>query len=259
MTPRPHTTVLIADDEPPARRRLAELLAGRPDVTVVAECGNGVETVRAIRERRPTVVFLDVQMPDLDGFGVVEEVGPAAMPAVVFVTAFDRYALRAFEVHALDYLLKPFGDDRFHAALDRAQTHVDRRALESLGRRLGRLLRTDTRKRRDRLIPVRTAGRVELVDLDEVHWIEGAGSYSRLHLESRTHLVRASLGSFARRYAGELLRIHRSTVVSRREIVEVRRRSHGDAIVVLRDGTELRASRRYRADLRHVLAPPGSV
>ncbi|MEM7585869.1 MAG: LytTR family DNA-binding domain-containing protein [Acidobacteriota bacterium] len=218
--------VLIADDEPLARRRLSRLLAGETEIEIVGEADSGRDTVAAIRSLAPDLVFLDVQMPELDGFGVVSEIGPEAMPTVVFVTAFDEYALRAFEASALDYLLKPF-DDRFAHVLQRAREAIRRDRLEDLCGRLRSLLDGDrpppaseeaSRECQDRLV-IRSAGRVMLIEAEEVDWIEGAGSYVRLHVGARSYLLRQTLRHLETRLDAEcFVRIHRSTIVNRQRV-----------------------------------------
>ena len=253
--------VLIADDEPPARSRLRHLLAAREGVEIVAESASGAETVAAIRSTSPDLVFLDVQMPDLDGFGVVAEIGPELMPTVVFVTAYDQYALRAFEACALDYLLKPFDDERFARSLDRAREEVRRSRLDGLCGKLRTLLAevpphpgAPQESSADRLV-IRSAGRVLLIETADVDWIEGAGSYVRLHVGTRSHLLRQTLSRLESLLDRDrFLRIHRSTMVNLKRVRELRPRSHGESTVVLRDGTELKLSRTYRDRLARLLA-----
>ncbi len=256
--------VLIADDEPPARARLRQLLDTDEAFEVAGECASGREAVTAIRELAPDLVFLDVQMPELDGLQVVAEIGPEAMPAVIFVTAYNEYALRAFEVHALDYLLKPFDDTRFATALARAVEEVRRDRLDGLCGRLKALLGEmpdatpsaslpSARTRPERLV-IRSAGRTAFVDAAAVDWIEAAGSYVRLHAGTRSHLLRDSLSRLEERLAAErFVRIHRSTMVNARRVRELRALSHGESLVVLRDGTELKLSRGYRDRLERLL------
>ncbi|MEM7351166.1 MAG: LytTR family DNA-binding domain-containing protein [Acidobacteriota bacterium] len=262
--------VLIADDEPPARSRLRHLLTPLRDVEIVAESASGRETVAAIQARLPDLVFLDVQMPDLDGFDVVREIGPREMPTVIFVTAFDQYALRAFEACALDYLLKPFDDERFVGALERAREAVRRARLDGLCGKLQALLEETPSSQALRAAPaapsevnehdvadrlvIRSAGRVLLVETADIDWIEGAGSYVRLHLGSRSHLLRQTLRHLEMQLDAEcFVRIHRSTMVNRKRVRELRPRSHGESVVVLRDGTELKLSRSYRDRLDRLI------
>jgi two-component system LytT family response regulator len=246
---------LIVDDEPLARQRLRALLENEPDIEVIGECAGGKEAVASIRERAPDLVFLDVQMPSPDGFGVIEEVGADRMPAVVFVTAFDRHALRAFEVQALDYLLKPFDRERFGKALNRARAQVERARAGDLGERLTALLdgARAARKPAERLI-VKSAGRVVFLRADEVDWVEAAGNYLRLHVGTEVHLLRETMSGLETRLdPDQFLRIHRSTMVNVERIKEIQPLFHGDCVVILRDGTELTLSRGYRSKLERFL------
>ena len=236
--------VLIVDDEPLARRRVRGLLAGARDVEVVGECAGGRAAVAAIREAAPDVVFLDVQMPELDGFGVLAEVGAARAPAVVFVTAHDEHALRAFEVHALDYLLKPFRRERFEEALRRARAAAARGAPDA---RLAALLedRERARRRAERLL-VRDGGRVTFVRVASIDWLEAAGNYVKLHAGGAEHLVRETLTALEARLDPErFARIHRSLIVNLDRVAEVLP-GRNDGVVVLAGGTRLPLSRSYR-------------
>jgi two-component system LytT family response regulator len=239
---------LIVDDEPLARTRLRALLDGEADVEVVGECGDGQAALAAVAELAPDLLFLDVQMPALDGFGLLEALGPGRLPAVVFVTAYDRYALRAFEVHALDYLLKPFDRDRFRKALDRARAQLAAAGRGAADPRLLALLE-DTRGARrplERLV-VKSAGRVFFLRTEEIDWIEAAGNYVRLHAGADTHLLRDTMnGLEARLDPQRFLRVHRSTIVNVDRIQELQPWFHGDYLVILRDGTQLTLSRGYR-------------
>jgi two-component system LytT family response regulator len=246
---------LIVDDEPLARRRLRTLLEGEPDVELVGECADGDEAVAAVRERQPDLVFLDVQMPGRNGFGVLEALAPYAPPAVVFVTAHDRYALKAFDVHALDYLLKPFDRPRFRKALERARAQLRREPGPGVNERLLALL-ADVREARpplERLV-VKSAGRVSFVRTDEIDWIEAAGNYLRLHVGGDTPLLRETMNSLEARLDGRrFVRIHRSTIVNIERIRELQPSFHGDYAVRLRDGTELTLSRGYRDKVQAAL------
>jgi two-component system LytT family response regulator len=258
---------LVVDDEPLARRRLARLLDAEPGVEVVGVCAGGREAVDAIRRDRPDLVFLDVQMPELDGFGVLAEVGAERLPAIVFVTAYDRYALQAFEVHALDYLLKPYTPARLSAAVQRASRQLQAPASETL--RLAELLEHLDRERRElaqklngasappppaapppahtgRLL-VKEGERMFFVPVERVDWLEAEGNYVRLHCGREAHLVRGTLGGMEEQLdARRFTRIHRSTIVNVDRVKEVRPWFAGDYQVKLHDGTELRLSRRYR-------------
>jgi two-component system LytT family response regulator len=237
---------LIVDDEPLARRGIRVRLERASDVEIVGECANGPEAVAAIRDRSPDLVFLDVQMPGLDGFGVVEQVGVDRMPPVVFVTAYDAHALKAFDVHALDYLLKPIDDDRFDVAVDRARRRVYERA--ATGRATaGRQLTAALAELRDRRILIKDRGRVVIVNEADVDWIEAEGDYVRVHTGGRGHLLRETMSAMADRLdPTRFARIHRSTIVNVSRIRELRPHPNREYTVVLRDGTQLKLSRGYR-------------
>jgi two-component system LytT family response regulator len=244
--------VLVVDDEPLARRGILARLRRAPDVEVVGECASGREAVEAIRAHAPDVVFLDVQMPGTDGFGVVEAVGPERVPEVVFVTAYDQHALRAFDARALDYLLKPIDDERFARALERARQRVEERRHGELGRRVAGALGTDAappvRPAERFLVP--RAGRVQVVHADEVDWIGAAGDYVTLHAGGATHLLRETMaGMEARLDPARFVRIHRSTIVNVERIRELLPHFNREYVVVLRDGTRLKLSRSYRGRL----------
>jgi len=239
---------LIVDDEPLARRRLERLLEGEPDAELVAACGTGPEAVESIRRHAPDLLFLDVQMPGLDGFGVLESLGEAVPPAVVFVTAFDAYAVQAFEANALDYLLKPFDADRFHRAFQRAEERLRRPEAGTAPAQLTRLLETLNRQRTiaERLA-IRTDGRVYFVRVADIDWIETASNYVRLHAGKTSHLLREPLSSLELRLDPErFLRIHRTTVVNVERLRELQPWFSGEFIAILHDGTRLKVSRGYR-------------
>ena len=249
---------LIVDDEPLCRERLRTLLEGDADVAVVGECGDGAEAVAALREGGCDLVFLDVQMPILDGLEVVEAVGPGRMPTVVFVTAYDRYALRAFEVQALDYLLKPFDRERFDKALARAKAHVRRDRSAEASRQLLDLLKEARPGPRhlERLV-IKSGGRIFFLKAEEIDWIEAAGNYLRLHAAGETHLLRETMNALEERLdPARFLRIHRSTMVNIERVKEIQPLFHGDYVVLLRDGTELTLSRTYRQRVQEVLGSP---
>lgn len=242
--------VLIADDEPPARAKVRRFLAADPEIAIAGEAGSGPEAVEAIQRQRPELVFLDIQMPGLDGFGVLAALEPGTLPHVVFVTAYDEYALRAFEVHAVDYLLKPFDADRFRTALDRAKQRVRARppADDDLEQRIRRAVaeaRTPPAYL-DRIL-VRTGSRAVFVRTDEIDWLEAEENYVRLHAGRESHLVRGTLAGLEERLdPAKFIRVHRSHVVNLASIRELHPWSHGDWMIVLRDGRELMLSRRYR-------------
>jgi len=241
--------VLIVDDEPIARRRLEALLAGEPSVEIVGESEDGEAALQAIRRLRPDLVFLDVQMPGLDGFDVIELLGRDECPAVIFVTAYDQYAMRAFDVHAADYLLKPFDRARLRTALARAT------ALEAAdGGRLHAIVDSVRAAQPLRRFLVKTASRVYAVRADDVETIEAAGHYVELRTAAGTHLVRDSLSAIERRLdPARFVRVHRSTVVNVDKVAELRPAFHGEFEVVMTSGRRLRCSRTYAADLTRVM------
>jgi two-component system LytT family response regulator len=246
--------VLIVDDEPIARRGVRLQLKGDPEVEIIGECANGLEAVAAIRKLAPDLVFLDVQMPEMDGFEVIEAVGVERMPRVIFVTAYDQYTLRAFEVHALDYLLKPFDRDRFLKALNHARSSLER---GEFNRQLIRLLddRLAARKPIERLV-IKSGGRIYFLNVEEVDWIEAADNYVELHVGSESHLLRETISGLAAKLdPARFLRIRHSTIVNIERVKELRPLFRGEYLIVLRDGTELTSSRRYRKNLDAILAP----
>jgi two-component system LytT family response regulator len=251
---------IIVDDEKPARRRLRELLEKQPEITIVAECSNGAQAAPLIRALQPDLLLLDIQMPGLDGFGVVEEIGAAQMPATIFVTAYDQYALKAFEVSALDYLLKPFSDERFERSLARVLSFVRTSRREELNHRILSLLDqiqpkqpTNTGAPLDCLM-IKNGGRLLFLRVEEIDWIEAAGVYVQVHTADKTWLHRISLGELeAKLEPRRFLRIHRSTIVNWQRIRELRPHSHGDYLVALHDGTELKLSRSYRQKVEAIL------
>jgi two-component system LytT family response regulator len=252
--------VLIADDEPPARRRIRALLDRESDVEVVGEAGSGRATVSAVRELRPDLLFLDVQMPDGDGFDVLAGVAALAadsLPTVVFVTAYDAYALRAFDVHAVDYLLKPFEVERFRVALDRVRDTLRGRRDPALDQRLLALLgelRPPAAPKYAERIPVKSSGRIRLVSVDEIDYVEADTNYVRLHAGPRSYLVRETLSAVeAKLDPARFIRIHRSTIVRVDRVQEVEPLFQGEYVLVLRSGVKLTSARRYRDKLRSAL------
>jgi len=241
--------VAIVDDEPLARKTIRLLARRDPEVTIVAECRNGAEALDAVREQKPDVMFLDIQMPHLDGFDVLELLGDDA-PAIVFVTAYDQYAIRAFEVHAIDYLLKPFTDERFEKALARAKELVRKRGGER--EKLSRL--TASHRAFTQRFMVRAAGRIVFLKVEEIDWIEAADYYARLHAGANSYLIRESMNDLeAALDPAAFVRIHRSSIVNLDRVREMRPLNHSstknELVVVLRDGTQLRMSRNRREEL----------
>ncbi|MDQ3488932.1 MAG: LytTR family DNA-binding domain-containing protein [Acidobacteriota bacterium] len=249
---------LVVDDEPLARERLTNLLSAEPDIEVVGQCRDGEEAATAIVDHTPDLVFLDVQMPAMNGFEVIDAVGSERMPLVIFVTAYDQHALKAFQVRALDYLLKPFDRERFHEALQRARTYIQRDETGDIGRRLLALvkdLRRDQPKT-DRLV-VKSGGRLFFLRTDEIDWIEAAGNYVRLHVGPVSHLLRETMNAIEGRLDPEkFFRIHRSRIVNMERIQEMQPWLNGEYAVLLRTGTRLTLSRGYREKLQDRLARP---
>jgi two-component system, LytTR family, response regulator len=239
---------LIVDDEPLARKGVRQLLEEDPEVDILGECGDGLEAVEQIKALRPELVFLDIQMPEMDGFAVLDSLNPDELPIVVFVTAYDQHALRAFQVHALDYLLKPFEEERFQEALARAKGQLRQKNGTQLTRRIIEML-DGTREERQSpgRIMVRSAGRITFVRVEEVDWIEAQGDYVCLHCQGKKHLVREKISDMETQLAADrFLRIHRSTIVSIPRIKEMQPLFHGEYAVVLHDGTRLTMSRSFR-------------
>ncbi|MBK7294934.1 MAG: response regulator transcription factor [Geothrix sp.] len=238
---------LVVDDEPLARQRIRHLLRRATDIDVAGECANGLEAVKAIEDLKPDLVFLDIQMPELDGFGVVEAVGAEAMPPTLFITAYDQHALRAFEVHALDYLLKPFSVERFHQALERARRWCVHQK-DGTGPNLEALIDGLRQERPwvDRLL-VKLGDRHVLVRTAAIQWIEAEDNYVRLHVEGTSHLLRQTMtGVLGRLDPAQFRRIHRSAIVNLDCIKEFQPWSGGDHLVIMRDGTKLTLSRTFR-------------
>ena len=266
MSPAP-LRALVVDDEPLARRRVRELLGGAPDVEVAGEAGSGRAAVEAIRALRPDVVFLDVQMPGLSGLDVVREVGPAAMPVTVFVTAYDAHAVAAFDLAAVDYLLKPFEDDRFYEALGRARRSVRLQAAEQLQRQLASLLGPVATPPPPapaaapylQRVTVETRGLVRVVPVDRIDYVTSDGSYAELHVGTEVHVVRSSLQALEDRLdPARFVRVHRGTLVQLDRVESVRVASGGDYQARLLDGTRLRVSRsRYDDLMRRLSEAPG--
>lgn len=252
---------VIVDDEKPARTRLLSLLEQHGDIEVVGIARDGREAVALIRSRSPALLFLDIQMPELDGFGVLREIPPDRIPVTIFVTAHDRYAVRAFEAHAVDYLLKPFSDERFDAALEHARKSIRHATTADGASRIVHLLDEDARPTQgdaplERIV-LKSGGRVTFLELKDLDWISAAGVYLHLHMGGKTHLYRSSITAFLQRLDPQrFVRIHRSTVVNTERIRELRPRGHGDFTIVLHDGRELILSRAYRSQLEHWLRQP---
>jgi len=243
--------ILIVDDEPPARRRIRALLKSVPDAEIVGECANGRDAIGAIRDQRPDLVFLDIQMPELDGFGVVDACRTAAAPLFVFVTAYDAHAIRAFDVHALDYLLKPFDKSRFQDTLQRARDQLGRGEAAQTGQQLLALLNDlrGVRQTEDR-IAIKETGRTVFLPVRQIDWIESSGNYVTIHAGNSTHMLRESMKAMESRLnPREFRRIHRNFIVNLSRVAELHPWSADEHVLLLRNGAKLPVSRRYRRNL----------
>jgi two-component system LytT family response regulator len=243
--------VLVADDEMPARQRIIDLLRSHSRGVAIIEASDGLSAVEIIQDRRPDLVFLDVQMPELNGLEVIAEVGAERMPLTVFVTAYDQHAIRAFEANALDYLLKPFSDERFEATMARVSIRMDERSVREFGRSILRLISAGPAADLplDRLV-VKSGGSTRFVRAADIDWIEAAGVYANLHVGGKELLYRAALSELAERLDPvRFVRIHRSAIVNIESILHLEPISHGEFEVILKDGSRSRISRSYRAQL----------
>ena len=249
---------VIVDDEPPARRNLRALLKRDPEIELVKECGDGKDAVTSIRALTPDLIFLDVQMPEMDGFTVLEHLAGHPLPVIIFVTAYDHYALKAFEVSALDYLLKPFSDERFRKALAQAKQQIEQQDASEFGKKMLRLigardLKPETPRHLTRLM-VKTAGRVIFLKTDEIDWIEAYDNYVRLHAGGKVHLLRQTMSELEAALDPEqFARTHRSIIVNLDRVKELQPLFNGEALIILYDGTELKLSRSRRESLEQRL------
>ena len=254
-------SALIVDDEPLARQNIRLLLKEDSEIELIGECGSGAEALKVIQKYSPDLLFLDIQMPLMSGFEVLEKIDAEKIPAIIFVTAFDQYAIRAFEVHALDYLLKPFDDARFEKALRQAKKQIEQREINQLSKRLVRLLedrdaqpnkaRTPTYLSR---LMVKSASRVFFLKVDEIDWIEAADYYVKLHVGAKSHLLRETMSDMEAKLDPEkFLRIHRSAIVNLDRVKEMHAHFNGEYLVILHDGTELKLSRSRREQLQQML------
>jgi two-component system, LytTR family, response regulator len=252
---------LIVDDEPVARRGIRRELERDPDVQIVGECSDGYQAVAAIQETSPELVYLDLQMPELDGFGVIETIGIEHMPMVIFVTAYHQHALQAFEIHALDYLLKPFNKERFQSALQHAKKQLRQLSPDGLSQHLLALLQasealpqTSTQPKYLERLAVKAGGRIFFLPTKEIHWIEAADNYVRLHTGKEAHMIQGTLSRLQSRLNPDMfLRIHRSTIVNIQFIKELQPLFHGEYVVRLSSGKELTSGRTYRENLQRLL------
>lgn len=252
---KPAIRALIVDDEPPARRKVRRFLESEGEIEVIGEAGDGPAAIAAIREGRPDLVFLDIQMPGADGFEVIEPLGDAC-PHIIFITAFHEHAVRAFDVEAVDYLLKPFDAERFQVAVGRAKGRIRRNEPGLSPETLQRLLEGVRGGAPLERILVKREDRSFFVAVAEIDWVEAADNYVKLHTRRGSHLVRGTLAGLEGRLdPSRFVRISRSAIVNLERIAELRPWSHGDRIAVLRDGTELTLSRRYRKRLAELFDP----
>ena len=243
--------VLVADDEAPARQRLTDLLSKDAEVGSILEAANGKAAVEVIQTQQPELVFLDIQMPELDGLGVIDAVGVDYMPLTVFVTAYDQHAIRAFEANALDYLQKPFSDERLEATMARVKSRLDERSVREFGQRILRMVSAapPADRRLDRLV-VKSGGTTRFIRVVDVDWIEAAGVYVNLHVAGKELLYRATLNELAEKLDPmRFIRVHRSAIVNIESILQLEPISHGEFEVVLKSGSRARVSRTYRAQL----------
>lgn len=239
---------LVIDDEPLARERIYRMLRGETDIETIGECGNGAEAVSMINELMPDLVFLDIQMPEMNGFEVLEAVIPQQIPAIIFVTAYDQYAIRAFDIHALDYLLKPFNRERFASALNRVREQLKKNDFDDRGEMFASLLSDlKTKKEYAQRLVLKSEGRVYFLKTDEIDWIEAAGNYIKLHVGKEKHLLRETMNSMETKLdPNKFSRIHRSVIVNADRIKELHPLFNGDYALLLKDNTELTLSRNYR-------------
>ncbi|HVF48499.1 MAG TPA: LytTR family DNA-binding domain-containing protein [Pyrinomonadaceae bacterium] len=247
--------VLVVDDEPLAREKIRRMVKADPEIEIVGECVNGKEAVAAVRAQSPDLLLLDVQMPEVDGFAVLDALKDARLPLVIFVTAYDHYAVHAFEVHALDYLLKPFDRERFAAAIERAKSQIRRERNGDLDQRILALLKQIEAESKylERLV-IKSGGRVFFLPVEEVDWIEAEGNYVNVHTAKKSYLLRETISSLeAQLDPKKFIRVHRSTIVQISRIQELQSWSHGEYHVILYNGTELTLSRNYRENLQGIL------
>ena len=249
---------LVVDDESLARERIRDMLAGHQQIEIVAECTNGRDAIEAIQSLSPDLVFLDVEMPGMDGFGVLEALEPERIPTIIFVTAYDQYAVRAFEVYALDYLLKPFDQERFEKALDRAKTQISSERTEDLSQRiLNALEEIKTRPVHLERLVIKMNGHVFFIKAEEIDWLEAEGNYVRLHAGKESYLLRDTISALeAQLDPKKFIRVHRSAIVNIDRITELQPWFHGEYRIILSEGVQLTLSRTYREKLHDLLGRP---
>jgi two-component system LytT family response regulator len=249
---------LIVDDESLARERIRDMLASDPQIEVVADCANGRDAIKAIQLLSPDLVFLDVEMPGIDGFGVLEGIKSGRIPTIIFVTAYDRYAVRAFEVFALDYLLKPFDQERFDKALSRAKAQLSIEQNDALNQRiLSALEAIKTRPVHLERLVIKMNGHVFFIKAEEIDWLEAEGNYVRLHAGKESYLLRDTISALESQLDPKrFIRVHRSAIVNIDRITELQPWFHGEYRIILREGVQLTLSRTYREKLHDLLGRP---
>ena len=247
---------LIVDDEPIARKGVRSLLKSEEQIEVIGEAANGLEAIEMISKKSPDVVFLDVQMPGLDGFGVIEQIGVGKMPVIIFVTAYDLHALKAFQVHAIDYLLKPINPDNFHIAVERARSLLQTEKSVDINKKLVALLQTmNVNQEYHKRFVLKSTGRMVIVNVDEIDWIEADGDYVRLYVKGRYQLMRERISAIEQQInPAQFIRIHRSVIVRIDRIKEMKPLLNGDHLLTLHDGTQLSLSRTYRDKVLGLIA-----
>ncbi len=251
MVPRV-LSVLIADDEPAARDRLRHFLEKEPDIAIVAECADGISALSAIDEHSPDLVFLDIRMPELNGFEIIRKLRPASVPPIIFVSAHHEHALEAFNFCAVDYLLKPFDRERFRKALTLGREMVLRREADARKQQIATIADEVQGNHMDRFA-IRSSGKITMMIFSEIIWIEGAGNYVEVHVGEKVHLLRRTLAALEKSLPPEFVRISKSHIVNMNWIRELKPKSHGDCFVTLQNGTKLISTRNYRAALRNRL------
>ncbi len=261
--------VLIVDDEPLARKRIRDLLAERDEFEIIGECSNGKNAIKEIEKNVADLVFLDIQMQDMDGFEVLEKLETDSLPTIIFATAYDKYALRAFEVHAVDYLLKPFDDERFEETLNHVHKQIKKDQIEGLSEKLASLL-SDFNKSKDKKesekanknktqtyqkrLVIKSTGKISFIEIEDIDWIGAEGSYVSLNINGKSHLMRGTLKKLEEMLNPEqFLRIHRSTIINVSAVQELKPHFHGEYVVILKNGKRLKLSRSYRESAEQLL------
>ncbi len=242
------------DDEPLAREKIFQLLQAESGLEIIDQCGDGQSAVQSIEQKKPDLVFLDIQMPELNGFEVLGALEPDEIPVIVFVTAYDQYAIKAFEIHALDYLLKPFDRERFKSTLKRAREQLEAQNLSKLHEKISILLSERHSKNYPDRIAIKSSGKILFITIAMIDWIEAAGNYVKLHVGSEAHLHRETMNSLEEKLDPEqFARIHRSTIINLERIREIQPFFNGEHVVILKDNTKLTLSRRYRTKLQALI------